>query len=311
MPTMWWRSLAAEWLRLSRRWDIWLVAGLVLAAGTWMYINAFHDSIRAMGIGEQGGWGSGEGLPPDPWYLDAMLSLRQPFAFPASLLTVLDSAWIVLPLGAYVAAVTIGPDFWWGTMRSILVTRRSRVAYLAQRLSLITIIVAVTLLALLVVTPLAQVVLLAAAGERFPATSLQADVFLGMLATRVFAAVGYMLIAAALTLLARSLVGGIVLLAAFAGAELAVGAVATSIGAPIVRELTFVGAMTSIVDHLRPPPVQLVVDYTLGALVPATHQPAAPVHLLSVEASALVIAGWILLAGTVAFLRMRTMDVLD
>ena len=311
MRRIWWRPLAAEWLRLSRRWDIWLVAGLVIATGAWIYINAFHDSIRAMGIGEQGGWGSGDGPPPEPWFLDAMLSLRQPYSFPASLLTVLDSAWIVLPLGAYVAAVTIGPDFWWGTMRSILVTRRSRAAYLAQRLTLITLIVAAAVSALLVITLVAQMALTVFAGERFPATALPGDVFLGMLATRLVAAIGYMLIAAALTLFARSLVGGVVLLAAFVGAELAVGAVATSIGAPIVRDLTFVGAMTSIVDHLRPPPLQLVVDYTLGALVPATRQPEPPVHLLSVEASAIVVATWALLAGAVAFLRMQKMDVLD
>jgi hypothetical protein len=306
-----WRPLTAEWLRISRRWDVWLVAGLALASVAWLYFSAFRESTQVMGIGDQGGWGSGEGPPPEPWFIDAMLSLRQPFAFPGSLLTVLDSAWVLLPVGAYVAAVTIGPDFWWGTMRSILLTRRSRAAYLAHRLILISAVIAGVMVAVLAVAVVTQVLLLLLGGERFPAGSLQVDTLAGMLAARFAAALGYTLIAAALTLIARSLAGGIVLMAAFVAAELGIGAIATAVGSPIVRELTFSGALASIVGQLRPRPLDLVVDYELGALVPAAQQPPAPVYLFSVEASALVVLAWLLVAGALALVRMRTMDIAD
>lgn len=311
MISIWWRSLTAEWLRISRRWDVWLVAALVIGGAAWLYVSAFRESTSVMGVGDQGSWGSGEGPPSEPWFIDAMLSLRGPYAFPGSLLTVLNSAWLLPPLGAYVAAVTIGPDFWWGTMRSILLTRRSRAAYLAQRLAMISILVVGCMLAILVFAPIAQLALLALAGERFPAGSLQVDTFIGMMAARLIAALGYALIAAALTLFARSLAGGIVLLAAFVAGELAVGAAATSLGMPLVRELTFSGALSSIVEQLQPPAVELMVDYSVGALVPATHQPPLAIHLLSIEASGVVALAWILLAAGLAFFRMRTMDIVD
>jgi hypothetical protein len=311
MMPAWWRPLSAEWLRLSRRWDVWLVGALVLGAGGWLYISAFRDGTGIMGSGDQGSWGPGEGPPPEPWFLDAMLGLRQPFAFPGSLLTILDSAWVLVPLGAYIATVTIGPDFWWGTMRSILVTRRSRVAYLAHRLAMIALLVAGVLLAILAFASVAQVAMLAFAGERFPDGSLDVDAFTGMLVTRFAAAFGYALIAAALTLIARSLAGGIVLLAAFVAGELAVGAAATSLGMPLVRELTFSGAISSIVEQLRPVPLELIVDYEIGALVPAAQQPTPPVHLLSVEMSALAVVVWLAVWTGFAFVRMRSMDIAD
>lgn len=311
MISIWWRSLTAEWLRISRRWDVWLVAALVIGGAAWLYVSAFRESTGIMGVDNPGSWGSGEGPPPEPWFLDAMLSLRGPYAFPASLLTVLDSAWLLPPLGAYAAAVTIGPDFWWGTMRTIMVTRRSRAAYLAQRLAMISILVAGCMVAILAFAAGAQLALLALAGERFPAGSLQADTFIGMMAARLIAALGYTLIAAVLTLFARSLAGGIVLLAAFVAGELAVGAAATSLGSPLVRELTFSGALTSMVEQLRPPAVELIVDYSVGALVPAAQQPPPPVHLLSIEASAVAVLAWVLVATALAFARMRTMDIVD
>ena len=119
------------------------------------------------------------------------------------------------------------------------------------------------------------------------------------------------MIGAALNLVARSLAGGVVFLGAFAAAELAIGAAATSLGAPIVRELTFSGALNSIVEQLRPPVVQFIVDYTTGALVPATHQPTPAVHLLSIRASITVALVWVLAAAGLAFARMETMDVAD
>jgi hypothetical protein len=303
--------MRAEWLRLSRRWDIWLVTGLVFVGATFLYLSAFRASTMIMGVDNPGSWGPGAGPPAEPWFLEAMLSLRAPYAFPGSLVTILDSAWILLPLGAYAAVVTIGPDFWWGTMRSILVTRRSRVAYLTHRLALIAAVVAACLLAVLAVAPVAQFLLLALAGERFPASPMQADALLGMFGARLIGTLGYMMVAAALTLFVRSLAGGVVLIAAFAAAELAIGAAAASLGLPLVRELTMSGALNSIVEQLRPPPVQLIVDYTAGALVPATHQPAPVAHVLSIETSWVVVLVWLVAATILAFARVETMDVVD
>lgn len=306
-----WRPLTAEWLRLSRRWDIWLVAALAVGASAWLHLSAFWASTGVMGVDSPGSWGSGEGPRPEPWFIDAMLSLRQPFAFPGSILTALDSVWILLPLGAYLAVVTIGPDFWWGTMRTILVTRRSRVAYLSLRLSMILIIVAASLLAVLAAAAMTQLALVGFAGERFPSGSLRLDTFVAVLGVRAVAALGYTLMAALVTLLARSLVGGVVLVATVAAGEAAVGALATTLGVPLVRELTFSGALSSILGQLRPPPLDLIVNYEAGALVPATHQLPPPTYLLSVEASTVVVIVWVLVVAVLAFARIRTIDISD
>ena len=309
--TRWTRPLSAEWIRLSRRWDVWVVAALVVAVSSWLYLSAFGHSISAMGVGEQGGWGSPDGPPPPAWFIDAMFSLRAPYAFPGSLLTVLDSVWVLPAIGAYLAIATIGPDFWWGTMRSILVTNRSRAGYVAHRLAMLLLLAMGSLLTILVIASLMQPLLVLLAGERFPEGSLPLATFAEMLAGRMAEVLAYTLIAAALTLIAGSLVGGVVLLGAFVAGDLAVGAIATAIGQPVVRELTISGAFNSIVDQLRPHPVEMVVDYELGALVPAAHQPTPPVHFLSVEASALIVVVWILVAASLAFWRAGSMDVAD
>ncbi|MEZ0285046.1 MAG: hypothetical protein ACAH79_07420 [Thermoleophilia bacterium] len=288
---------------------MWLVAALAVGASAWLYLSEFWASTGVMGVDRPGSWGSGEGPPPETWFLDAMLSLRQPYAFPGSILTALDAVWILVPLGAYLAVVTIGPDFWWGTMRTILVTRRSRVAYLALRLSMILIVVAGSLLAVLAAASISQVALVGLAGERFPSGSLRLDTFGAMLGARAVAALGYALMAALLTLLARSLVGGVVLVATAAAGEIAVGALATSLGAPLVRELTFSGALSSIVGQLRPPPLDLVVDYEAGALIPAAHQLPPSTYGLSLEASSAVVIIWVFVVAALAFTRMRAIDI--
>jgi len=307
----WWRPLRAEWLRISRRWDTWLVTALVIGWAAFLYLSAFRAGTMIMGVDNPGSWGPGDAPPAERWFRDAMLSLRGPYSFPGSLVTVLDSAWLLPALGAYAAAATIGPDFWWGTMRSILVTRRSRALYLAQRIAMISILIVGSLLAILALAPVAQLLLRTLVGERFPAGSLQVGTLFGMLAARLIAAFGYALIAAALTLFARSLAGGIVLVAAFVAAELAIGAGAIALGLPLVRELTFSGSLNSIIEQLRPPAAQFVVDYSVGALVPASHQPSPAVHLLSIEASVAVALVWVLVATGLAFARMQTMDVVD
>lgn len=305
------RPLRAEWLRLSRRWDVWVVAALVVAVSSWLYLSAFSHSINAMGVGEQGGWGSGEGPPPPDWFVQAMFSLRAPYAFPGSLLTILDSAWVLPALGAYLAVATIGPDFWWGTMRSILVTHRSRAAYVANRLLIMLLLALGALFVILLVAALMQPILVLLAGERFPQGSLSIGTFAEMLTARIAEVLAYTAIAAAFTLVAGSLAGGVVVMVAFVAGDLGVGAVATAFGQPMLRELTMSGAFSSIVEQLRPHPVEMVVDYELGALVPAAHQPTPPVHLISVEASALIVTVWILAAAALAFWRATSMDIAD
>ena len=265
-----------------------------------------------MGVGNPGSWGPApQGDAPEAWFLDAMLSLRAPYAFPASLVTVLDAAWVIPAIGAYVAFVSIGADFGWGTLRTILLARRSRARYVAARLGVIATILVASLLLLLLVAPATQVVLTLVAGERFPTGPALPQTFGPYLATRVIAAFAWVTVAASLTLLARSLVGGLALVTTFLLVDSGLRALPGDGPLGLVRDLSLSGSIAAIVDTLRPLPIAMTVDYTVGALVPNEHQLPPPTHALSAGAAFVVLTAWFGIGALIAFWRARSIDILD
>ncbi len=308
-----WRwGLLAEWTRLSRRWDIGLVCALVLAACVAMYVGAFRAAVDVMGVGNPGSWGPVPGAPPpDDWFLAAMLSLRGPYAFPANLLTVLDYAWLLPVVGVYTAVVTVGGDFGWGTVRPILIARRSRAAFLAQRSVAIAVVVSVCLAVLVAAGPVIQIAFGAFAGERFPAPGLPLGTFAAVLGVRLVTALAFAAVAVFLAVATRSVSGGFALTAAFTAVNLGLQSLPPGGAAGVLRDLTLSGSAAAVLDRLRPAPLDVVVDYDVGALVPAAHQPLAPQHSLPPELAAAALLAWLVAAVAAAAWRLSSMDITE
>lgn len=308
-----WRwGLRAEWTRLSRRWDVWLVCLLVLAACAALYFGSFRSAVDVMGVGNPGSWGPVPGAPPpDDWFLAAMLSLRGPYAFPGSLVTVLDASWLLPAIGVYAAVVTVGGDFGWGTLRPILIARRSRAAFLAQRFVAIAAVTVACLAALEFAGVLMQAALWAFAGERFPPSGLSAGTWAAILGARLLASLAFAAVAMLLTLVARSVFGGIALTAVFTAVDLGLQGLPAAGWTGILRDTTLSGSAAAVLDRLRPPAVEKIVDYEAGALVPAAHQPAAAQHSLSPEIAGAVLLAWLVAALAIALWRLRSMDVTE
>lgn len=156
----------AEWMRLRRRGDVWVVTLLVIGLSVIGYISGL---ISANSI--QFGFPPGEEIPPE--MVEQLEAMRREalatFAFPLSIGTSLEGGGRVLlfVVGAYLAAAVTGAEFEYGTIRTSLVARGDRGGFVLVRLAAVLAIVAV----LLLVTVLISIVLpliAAAAGTDFP-----------------------------------------------------------------------------------------------------------------------------------------------
>jgi hypothetical protein len=142
--------LRAEWLRLRKRRDIWLVALAIVGLSIPAYFSGVSNAMaNALNSGGQ--------LPPDlpPDVVDQIRAqARQEllrYAFPLSIGTVVQTAQVlVLALVAYLAAAVTGAEFAYGTIRTSLVAHADRRGFLRVRLAALA-VAALLLVALLVV----------------------------------------------------------------------------------------------------------------------------------------------------------------
>lgn len=155
----------AEWLRLRRRGDIWIVLLLVVGLSVIGYISGLSSAGSI-----QYGFPPGEEIPPE--MLEEMERMRREalatFAFPLSISTSLEGGRILLLfVGAYLAAAITGAEFEYGTIRTSLVARGDRGGFVLVRLMAVLALVAV----LLIVTVLLSIVMplvASALGTDFP-----------------------------------------------------------------------------------------------------------------------------------------------
>ena len=138
--------LRAEWLRLRKRRDIWLVAMALVGLSVVGYVSGVSNALNIGGP-----------FPADfpPEAIDQMREqarqelLRYPF--PTSIGTVIQNGQIlVLALLAYLAAAITGAEFAYGTIRTSLVAHADRRGFLIVRVGAMT-AAAFLLVALLVV----------------------------------------------------------------------------------------------------------------------------------------------------------------
>lgn len=138
--------LRAEWLRLRKRRDIWLVALALVALSIPAYFSGVSNVLNNAGQFPAD-------MPPD--VIDQIKEqARQEllrYAFPLSIGTVLQNGQIlILALVAYLAAAVTGAEFAYGTIRTSLVAHADRRGFLMVRLAAMA-TVALMLVALLVV----------------------------------------------------------------------------------------------------------------------------------------------------------------
>lgn len=155
----------AEWLRLRRRGDIWIVVLLVVGLSVIGYIAGLSSASSI-----QFGFPPGEEIPPE--VLEDMERTRREalasFAFPLSVATSLEGGRVMLLfVGAYLAAAITGAEFEYGTIRTSLVARGDRRGFVLVRLLAVLALVAV-LLALNVLLSIVMPLVAAAAGTDFP-----------------------------------------------------------------------------------------------------------------------------------------------
>ena len=137
--------LRAEWLRLRKRRDIWLVALALVALAIPTYASGLSGALN--------GGGFPADFPPDAiaQIKEQARQLLLRFAFPLSIGSVVqDSQILALALVAYLAAAVTGAEFAYGTIRTSLVAHADRRGFLIVRLAAMT-VAGVLLIALLVV----------------------------------------------------------------------------------------------------------------------------------------------------------------
>jgi hypothetical protein len=132
--------LRADWLRIRRRWDVWIIvlgipvlALLSYVAGA---VSSGNNGITPVSSGD---------IPPEFQQQLAAQAAAQaaaqqafgalPYQFPRSIATMTGGAIVWLLIGsAYLAASLLGNEFAWGTIRNVALFRPDRLRYLGARL---------------------------------------------------------------------------------------------------------------------------------------------------------------------------------
>ena len=146
--------LRADWLRIRRRWDVWIIVLGIPALGLLAYFTG------AMSAGNNQIQTSGDVPPEFQLQLAAQIAAEKafsalPYQFPRSITTMVGGATMWLLLGAaYLTASLLGNEFSWGTIRNVALFQPGRLRYLGARL---TWIVALVLVAFVAVTALGAI----------------------------------------------------------------------------------------------------------------------------------------------------------
>jgi len=153
--------LRAEWLRLRKRRDLWLVALALVALSIVAYASGLSSAETNYAIPP------GEQIPPE--ILEQIRQQRLQYAFPLSIGSVVQNGQIlVLALIAYVAAAVSGAEYAYGTVRTSLVAHADRRGFMIVRLAGLT-VVGVVLIGLLVLVGALLPAIAMLLGTRFPA----------------------------------------------------------------------------------------------------------------------------------------------
>ena len=195
--------MRADWLRIRRRWDVWIIVLGIPALALLAYVAG------AASAGNVHVFSSGD-VPPE---LQAQISAQEaalrafsalPYQFPRSIATMVEGATMWLVLGAaFLAASLLGSEFSWGTIRNVALFRPDRLRYLGARLAWLVGLVLVAFVAVTALGAIAPAILRVDPGD--PSALTQDPSYFGMLQYVPSAPVtigGALLVAASLLCLA-------------------------------------------------------------------------------------------------------------
>ena len=165
--------LRADWLRIRRRWDVWIIVLGIPALALFAYVagalSAGNSYIQY-----------GGDVPPDfLQHIAAQEAMQRalsalPFQFPRSIATMTQGATMWLILGAaFLAASMLGNEFSWGTIRNVALFRPDRVRYLATRLGWLVGLILLTFGVIVVLGMVAPLILRVDPGDPSALTSGQ------------------------------------------------------------------------------------------------------------------------------------------
>lgn len=290
--------LQAEWLRLRRRPEVLLLAALIPIAAGLLFIASFLDAIRQVGVGD----GPLTTIPPEVLYW--MAWLREPYAFPQSLLTVLSGAWPIPLACLFLGTATVGADFGWGTIRTALLAWGDRTGWLLARVLSLAAVAVLLLAAVLVVGTLLPLVLVVA-GEHLPAVNPPTGLLV-VIGAHLVVAIQYAVFGVVGGLVARSLAGGFLLAGGYLLFETSVAGLGvwSASGLRAVPAFSFSGSGRTLIEAANrvsgaPPPL----DPNAAALLPP---PALPGWF-----SLVVVLAWLGALAALALLRLRRLDVTE
>ena len=228
--------------------------------------------------------------------------LREPYAFPQSLLAVLAGAWPVPLACLFLGAATVGGDFGWGTIRTALLAWSDRTGWLVARLLSLAALAAFMLAAVLVVGALLPLVLIVA-GEQLPAVDPPTGLLV-VVGAQLLVAIQYAALGVAGGLVARSLAGGFLLAGGYLLFDTALAGLGawSAAGLRAVPAFSFSGSGRGLIEAANrvsgaPPPL----DESITGLLPPL---ALPGWL-----SLVVVLVWLGALAALALVRLRRLDV--
>jgi hypothetical protein len=169
--------MRADWLRIRRRWDVWIIVLGIPALGLLAYVtgamSAANNQIQT----------SGDVPYEFQLQLAAQIAAEKafsalPYQFPRSIATMVGgtTTWLVLG-GAYLAASLLGNEFSWGTIRNVALIQPGRLRYLGARLTWLVVLVLVAFAAVTALGAIAPAIIRVDPGD--PSTLTQ-DLSFGM-----------------------------------------------------------------------------------------------------------------------------------
>lgn len=268
--------LRADWMRLRRRRDLWLVA-LLLAALT----------AASYGLGLSSAIASLAQLPPDA-QVDAADRVG-PFAYPQSIVAALQNGQLLLlAVMAYFASGTVAAEFVYGTLRTSLLARHDRIGFVVAR---VVVLGSIGLAGCLILAAMGAILpaVAAVAGARLPEVEpMTAGGVLGILGAAWLVVLAVVAVATLAAVAARSAAVGLLAVAVTYGVEAGIANVATALGQPLQ-------AMAGLL------PLTSALRVVGAATAAATDTPlVAPFGDPSVPVAAAALAAVVWIAGLVA-----------
>lgn len=128
--------IRAEWYRLRRRGDLWIILLLLTGLAVLAYLSGLSSLENAYAMMRDD-----QSMPAD--FLEQIAEQHRnelmQYAFPASVGLVLENGQLLLlALVAYVGVATTGAEFAYGTIRTSLVAHGNRVGYVLVRLGAVS-----------------------------------------------------------------------------------------------------------------------------------------------------------------------------